>query len=182
MREDSVPDEARKTHGGSQEAPKILWTVALILLLCAGCAAGGGSSESVRSPTKMHELEVEQISSGDRGLEQRRVITAPSAAALAGATDLQVPGAGNGVYVAAFWGRKTPGGYAVSVESARVEDERITVQLVPREPPPDLFVTQAITYPYAVAVLRGVDLEGKQLLVEGEDGRELGWPVLRVGG
>lgn len=182
MREDSVP-RARKTHDRPERAPRVLsFAAALIFLLCAGCAAGdGSSSEGVRSPARMRVLDVEQISSGDRGLERQRVITAPSAAALAGASGVRVPDSGEGVYVAAFWGRKTTGGYAVSVESARVSDERITVQLALREPPPDAFVTQAITYPYAVAVVRGEALEGKQLLVEGEDGRELGWPVLRVG-
>lgn len=128
----------------------------------------------------MSELNVQRISSGDRGLEQRRVVVASSAAALSRALDMRVPSEGDGVYVAAFWGRKTTGGYSVSVESASITDDRITVRLALREPPPDAFVTQAITYPYAAAVLRGADPAGKQVVLEREGGRELDWPVLRV--
>lgn len=165
----------------------------LVLFLAAGCASGDGSADdtatstlgssekSVRSP-EMRELGVQRISSGEQGLEQRRIVAAPSAAALSQETGMRVSGAGDGVYVAAFWGRKTTGGYSVAVESARLEGEEITIRLALRQPPPDAFVAQVITYPYAVAVLRGADLEGKKLVAEREGGGELDWPVRIVGG
>lgn len=95
---------------------------------------------------------------------------------------MQVSGTGDGVYVAAFWGRKTTGGYSVAVKSAKVEGDEISIRLTLRQPPADAFVTQAITYPYAVAVLRGTDLEGKRIAAEREGGGELDWPVVRAGG
>ncbi len=50
------------------------------------------------------------------------------------------------------------------------------------DPPPDAIVTQSLTYPYEISVLRGPSAGGKDFsLVDGE-GRELGWPVRRVGG
>jgi hypothetical protein len=68
------------------------------------------------------------------------------------------------------------------VESARLEGDRVTVRLALREPPRDAIVTQALTYPYAVAVVRGPDLQGKDFSFVDQDGRELGWAVRRVGG
>jgi hypothetical protein len=43
-------------------------------------------------------------------------------------------------------------------------------------------VTQALTYPYAVAVVRGLDPTAKDFLVVDQGGRRLDWPVRRVGG
>jgi hypothetical protein len=82
----------------------------------------------------------------------------------------------------AYWGEKPTGGYSLAVESARVEGDKVTVRLRLKEPPPDAMVTQALTYPYAAAVVRDVDLQGKEFSFVEKDGRKLDWPVRRVSG
>ncbi len=154
-------------------------------LLATGCSAGNSSEPSADDPTQApRDLRVARISSGapGQGPEQPRVILAPSAAALSRAIGARVPNSGNGTYLVAYWGEKSTGGYSLAVESARLEGDRVTVRLALREPPPDAFVTQALTYPYAVAVVRDLDLQGKDFLFVDRDGKELGWPVRRVGG
>jgi hypothetical protein len=141
-----------------------------LLLLLAGCSAGDGSSE----------LRVERISSDapGQGPRQPRVVVAPSAAALSGAIGANVPDSGSGTYLAAYWGEKPTGGYSMSVQSARLEGSKVTVRLALKEPPRDAIVTQALTYPYAVAVIRGLSPEGKDFSFV--DDEELGWPVRQV--
>ena len=141
-----------------------------LLLLVAGCSAGDGSEE----------LRVERISSDapGQGPRQPRVVVTPSAAALSGAIGANVPDSGSGTYLAAYWGEKPTGGYSMSVRSARLEGSRVTVRLTLKEPPRGAIVTQALTYPYAVAVIRGLSPEGKDFSFV--DDEELGWPVRRV--
>lgn len=129
----------------------------------------------------MSEVSAEQLSSGDRGSGEQRVVLAPSAEALEEEIGVEVPEAGEGVYLAAFWGRKTTGGYSVAVESAGIEGGEVTVRLALEEPPEDAVVAQVITYPYAVAVVRGANMEQSFSFVAG-DVREIGWPVRRSGG
>jgi hypothetical protein len=106
----------------------------------------------------------------------------PPTAALSGVIGAHVPDSGSGTYLAAYWGEKPTGGYSMSVRSARLEGNRVTVRLALKEPPRDAILTQALTYPYAVAVIRGLSPEGKDFSIVDENGRELGWPVRRVGG
>jgi hypothetical protein len=147
----------------------------MLLLLAAGCSAGSSSEEP-------RDLRVERISSDapGQGPQQPRVVVAPSAAALSGAVGANVPDSGSGTYLAAYWGEKPTGGYSMSVRSARLEGDRVTVRLALKEPPRDAILTQALTYPYAVAVIRGLSPEGKDFSFVDENGRELGWPVRRV--
>jgi hypothetical protein len=51
-----------------------------------------------------------------------------------------------------------------------------------REPPRDAILTQALTYPYAVAVIRGLNPEGKDFSFMDEEGRKLDWQVRSTGG
>jgi hypothetical protein len=143
----------------------------VILLLVAGCAASYSSGET-------RDLRVERISSDApwQGPEQPRVVVAPSARALTGAIGTDVPDSGSGTYLAAYWGEKPTGGYSMSVRSARLEGDQVTVRLALKEPPRDAILTQALTYPYAVAVIRGLSPEGKDFSFVDENGRELGWP------
>jgi hypothetical protein len=147
----------------------------MLLLLAAGCSAGSSSEEP-------RDLRVERISSDapGQGPQQPRVVVAPSAAALSGAVGANVPDSGSGTYLAAYWGEKPNGGYSMSVRSARLKGDRVTVRLALKEPPRDAILTQALTYPYAVAVIRGLSPEGKDFSFVDENGRELGWPVRRV--
>ncbi len=86
------------------------------------------------------------------------------------------------MYLAAYWGEKPTGGYSLGARSARLEGDRVTVRIALQEPPPDAIVTQALTYPYVVAVVRGLDPEGKDFLFVDQGGRRLDWPLRRVGG
>ena len=67
-------------------------------------------------------------------------------------------------------------------EQAHLRGNRVTVRLALEVPPPDAILTQALTYPYAVAVVRDVDPQGKDFSFVDQDGRELDWPVRRVDG
>ena len=166
-------------------------TIALLLLLAVGCSAGGGSdptadnpSETTGSSEEPRELRVGRISSEapGEGPLRPRLVLAPSAAALSRETGARVPDSGEGTYLAAYWGEKPTGGYSLAVRSARLEGDRVTVRLALAEPPPDAIVTQALTYPYAVAVVRALDPEGKDFSLADQRGRRLDWPVRRVPG
>jgi hypothetical protein len=76
---------------------------------------------------------------------------------------------------------KPTGVYSLAVESARLEGDRVTVRLALQEPPPDAILTQALTYPYAVALVRDLAPRGKDFSFVDQNGQELDWPVYRVG-
>jgi PrcB C-terminal len=163
----------------------------VILLLVAGCSAGDGSepsadaaSETTEASEEPRDLRADRISSDEpgQGPQRPRAVVAPSAAALSGAIDVKVPDSGSGTYLAAYWGQKPTGGYSMSVRSARLQGSRVTVRLTLKEPPRDAILTQALTYPYAVAVIRGLDPEGKDFSFIDEEGRELDWQVRSTGG
>jgi hypothetical protein len=180
-------------------------TTLLFLIIAVGCSASDGSGASedrtseLESSEETHEssdeareettaqtrgLRVEEISSDapGQGPEHQQVILAPSADVLSREIGARVPDLSEGTYLAAYWGQKPTGGYSLAVRSARIEGDAVTVRLALEEPPPDAMVTQALTYPYAVAVLRDLDPEGKRFSFVTGDGRELNWPVRRAGG
>ncbi|HEX4993092.1 MAG TPA: protease complex subunit PrcB family protein [Rubrobacteraceae bacterium] len=154
-----------------------------LLLLVAGCSAGDGSEPSETTGAS-EELQVMSISSEEpgQGPQRPRAVLAPSASTLSEAIGANVPESGSGTYLAAYWGEKPTGGYTMSVRSARLEGDRVTVRLSLKEPPRDAIVTQALTYPYAVAVIRDLSPAGKAFSFADERGRELDWPVRRAGG
>ena len=135
------------------------------------------------------DLAVEQVlastGTGAQGPTFPGGFVASSAAALAEAVsstlgvDVQVSAApGAATYVAACMGVKPSGGHAVAIRSARLDGNRVTVRLELREPGPDDFTSQALTSPFAVAVIRDLQPEGRIFSFEAE----LGWPVVSVGG
>jgi hypothetical protein len=164
-------------------------TIVLMLVLAVGCAAGDGSGASgddsegtAEAPETLRVVQISAEAPG-QGPQGPLVILSPSAAGLERETGASVPSdAGGGAYLAAYWGEKPTGGYSLGARSARLEGDRVTVRLALEESPPDAIVTQALTYPYAVAVVRGLDPEGKDFLFVDQRGRRLDWPVRRVGG
>ena len=164
-------------------------TIALLLLLAVGCAAGNGSepsgddsNETTEAPETLRVVQISSEAPG-QGPQGSRVILSPSAASLEREIGASVPSdAVQGTYLAAYWGEKPTGGYSLSARSARLEGDRVTVRLALEEPPPDAIVTQALTYPSVVAVVRGLDPEGKDFLFVDQRGRRLDWPLRRVGG
>ena len=162
----------------------------VILLLLAGCSGDGSepsaeeASETTGASEKPRDLRVERVSPDEpgRGPRRPRAVVAPSAAALSEAIGANVPNAGGGTYLAVYWGRKPTGGYAISACSARLEGDTVTVRLTLKEPPRDAILTQALTYPHAVAVVGDLEPRGKDFSFVDEKGRELGWPVRLVGG
>lgn len=141
---------------------------------------GTSGSSGTTDLSRTGDVQVEQLSSGAMGPEQRRILIATSAQDLAAATGIEVPDAGEGTYVAIAWGEKPTGGYTVGFESASVEGVRVTVNVALEDPPPDAMVAQAITYPYAVAFLPGVDPGEQEFVFVTQGGREIGWPVRSV--
>ncbi len=104
----------------------------LLTLLAARCSAGSSGSppaeeppettaassertgvpEAARgAPEEARALPVEQIFSGTpgQGPESPEVFVAPSRGALSSAGDTEVPGWGDGTYLAAYWGLKPTG-------------------------------------------------------------------------
>ncbi len=164
-------------------------TIALVLLLAVGCAAGDGSepsgddsNETAEAPETLRVVQISSEAPG-QGPQGPLVILSPSAAGLESEAGASVPSdAGEGTYLAAYWGEKPTGGYSLGASSARLEGDRVTVRLALQEPPPDAIVTQALTYPYTVAVVRGLDPEGKDFLFVDQGGRRLDWPLRRMGG
>lgn len=136
---------------------------------------GGGTTNEAPG-----SFQIEQVSSGSDGLKRPQVVVAPSADALSEATGLRVPNSGEGTYLAAFWGEKPTGGYTVEVSSARMEDNQVTVRLVLQNPPPDAMVGQALTYPYAAAIIRGGVPENTNFTLVTQGGRSLDWPIRRA--
>ena len=164
-------------------------TIVLMLVLAVGCAAGDGSepssddsNETAEAPETLRVVQIASEAPG-QGPQGPRVILSPSAAGLEREIGASVPpDAGQGTYLAAYWGEKPTGGYSLAVRSARLEGDRVTVRLALEEPPPDAIVTQALTYPSVVAVVRGLDPTGKDFLFVDQRGRPLDWPLRRVGG
>jgi hypothetical protein len=108
-------------------------------------------------------------------------VLAPSAEALSRDLGARIRGSGEGTYLVVYAGQKPTGGYSVGVAGARVEGDRVTVRVSLEDPPPDAIVTQSLTYPYEISVLRGLSAEGKSFSFVDGEGRELGWPVRRAG-
>ena|SRR5215207_2127569 len=161
-------------------------SLVLLSLLLAACSASGNSRKASPEdkPAEPRDLRIERISSGapGQGPQIPRVVVAPSASALSKELGAEIPDSGEGIYLIFYWGEKPTGGYSLAVESARLEEDLLTIQLTLEEPPPDAMVTQALTYPYAAGVVRDVSLEGKEFSFEDQDGRRLDWPVRRTAG
>jgi hypothetical protein len=167
-------------------AGALLALLMIFLMLAAGCAPGperqapGTTGHETKRDPGAGEMSVEQIAESQSGPDERRVVVAGSAAELSAATGLQVPDAGEGLYVSAHAGERPTGGYRVSLSGMAAGKVRVTI----REPGSEDIVTQALTQPYAVAVVR---YESEQLPETGEPqfvnakGEPLGWPVRRVG-
>lgn len=159
----------------------------LLLLLLSACSTTGspgpseGSSPQTQGP---RDLRVEHVASGapGEGPSRPRVVLAPSAEALSEELGAKIPGSGEGTYLVAYWGERPTGGYSVSVAGAKIEGDRVTVRFSLEGPPSDAIVTQSLTYPYEISVLRGVAPEGKSFSFVDGNGETLGWPVRRVGG
>ncbi len=157
---------------------------ALVLALTAGAAlasADGGTSGGTAERTT--ELGVKRVNSGpDGALERRQIVIASSARALSAAIGEEVPHSGRGTYVAAFWGEKPTGGYSVAVREASRTGDRVSVRLALREPAPGMVVTTALTHPYAIAVVKDLNPQGRRFSFFEEDGQRLDWTVRRVSG
>jgi hypothetical protein len=158
----------------------------LLLILLSACSTVGdpgpsdGGSPETQEP---RDLRVERVASGAPGEGPRdpRVVLAPSAEALSKELGAQIRASGEGTYLVVYAGQRPTGGYSVGVAGARVEGGRVTVRVSLEDPPSDAIVTQSLTYPYEISVLRGLSAEGKSFSFEDADGRELGWPVRRAG-
>ena len=159
----------------------------LLLLLLSACSATGNSGSSEESSpeiTEPRDLRVERLASGapGDGPGRPRIVLAPSAEALSRDLGAEIPGSGEGTYLVAYRGERPTGGYSISVAGARVEGDRVTVRLSLKGPPSDAIVTQVLTYPYEISVLRGVAPEDKSFSFVDGNGEELDWPVRQVGG
>ncbi len=182
----------------------LLAAASLTLAACGEATVGRGAmgEDTMGADTRIEEttaspsgeermLEVRRIDSGSfgQGAAEPRAIVATSSESLSEAVNLSIQGAestaadmgGGEAYIAVLWGRKNTGGYAIEIESARVEGDRVFVTLALRSPPEGAIVSQALTYPYAVAALEDLDPSNKDFVLTDESGRELDWPVETVG-
>ena len=156
----------------------------LLLLLLAACSAADDSGSSGGGSPEPRDLRVENLTAGSpgEGPQRPQVVLAPSAEALSGELGSEIDGAGEGTYLVAYRGEQPTGGYSVGVGGARVAGDRVTVRMTLKGPPEGAIVTQVLTYPYVVSVLRDLDPAGKEFSFVDGDGERLDWPVRRVGG
>lgn len=143
------------------------------LLLLAGCSAPGGGATGEESEPRMR---VEQLTEGQQGPAERGVTVADSAEDLEARTGVKVPDAGEGLYICAHAGQRPTGGYRVAVSGG---EDNNAVRVTLREPGEGEIVTQALTSPYAVAVVRG-GVPAEDLRFVDSGGESLNWPVNRL--
>lgn len=159
----------------------------LLLILLSACSTAGnpgpsdGGSPEAPEP---RDLRVERVAAGapGEGPPGPRVVLATSAEALSNELGAEIRGSGEGTYLVAYWGERPTGGYSIGVAGARVGGDQVTVRLSLEDPPPDAMVTQSLTYPYEISLLRGLAPEGKSFSFVDGDGEKLDWPVRRVEG
>ncbi len=159
----------------------------LLLLLISACSTGQDPGSPGESSPEEHEprnLRVERLAAGapGEGPQRPQVVVAPSAEALSDELGAAIPDSGEGAYLAAYSGEQPTGGHSVNVGGARLAGDRVTVRLTLKGPPEGAIVTQALTYPYVVAVVRDPAPEDKNFSFVDRDGRKLDWPVRRVRG
>lgn len=118
-------------------------------------------------------MRVERLAEGQQGPAERGVTVADSAQKLEEKTGVRVRDSGEGLYICAHAGERPTGGYRVSLSGGEGNAVRVAL----REPGEGEIVTQALTSPYAVAVVRGVSAEDPRFVDSG--GESLDWPVNR---
>jgi hypothetical protein len=59
----------------------------------------------------------------------------------------------NKKYIVVYMGEQSSGGYSISIEEIKYEEDSIIVNIIEESPGKDMMVTMALTYPYAVAEL-----------------------------
>jgi hypothetical protein len=156
----------------------------LLLVLLSACSTAGDPGPSGGGTPEAREVRVERVAAGSpgEGPNRPRVVVAPSAEALSGELGADIRGRGGGTYLLVHGGQRPTGGYSVAVAGAKVEGDRVTVRLSLEDPPPDAMVTQSLTYPYEISVLRDLGPEGKSFSFVDGKGEKLDWPVRRVEG
>ena len=137
--------------------------------------------------TEWHDLPVEpvltELGLGAQGPPFPRMFVASTADALSNAVsevlsiDVQVPDLGIATYLGACMGVRPSGGFSVAIEFARLKGNQVTVHLVLQELGGGEIAFQAITSPFALAVIRDLDPQEKTFFVA-----ELDWDVIRVSG
>lgn len=165
------------------------------LAFAASCGADDGANPRTDSETTMASteeermLEVRRIDSGSlgQGDAEPRAFVASSSESLSAATGIPIRGgestgasSGEETYVAVLWGQKNTGGYSVEIGESRIESERVSITVVRENPPEGAIVSQALTYPYAVAAIENLDPENKTFSITDEDGNELEWQIEAV--
>lgn len=186
-----------RTTSKHRDGLSYLALVLIAALTLTACAGGGGESPQTNpqtqpettqtTPEEERMLEARRIDSGSlgQGNPEPRAVVAESPESLAAATGLQglrgevenTTAEGVSTYIAVLWGEKNTGGYAVEVAGARLDGEAVEVSVSLQSPPEGAIVSQAFTYPYAVAEIPNLDPEGKEFVFTDQDGNELGWPV-----
>lgn len=84
------------------------------------------------------------------------MILTPSAAALSGELEVELPDSGRGAYLTCYWGEKATGGYSLGVESAPRREPHYGPARA-RRAATGAILTKALTYPYAVALVPDID-------------------------
>jgi PrcB C-terminal len=156
----------------------------LLLVLLSACSTAGDPGPSDGGTPAARDLRVERVAAGapGEGPDSPRIVVAPSAEALSGELGAEIRDSGGGAYLLVHRGQRPTGGYSVAVAGARVEGDRVTVRISLKDPPEDAMVTQSLTYPYEISVLRDLAPEGKTFSFVDGKGEKLDWPVRRVGG
>lgn len=130
-----------------------------VFALAAGCAAAHGSDEDVTLTTLARGAYA--ASRGERTAflaateaEYRRLWSQLIGGGEAPAADFE-----KGVVVFLLAGERNTGGWSVEPKSVALEGDTAVITAEVRGPAPDMIVTQALTYPYAVVAVGSRDIK-----------------------
>ncbi len=156
----------------------------MLLLLLAACSTAEDSGPTGTGSPEPRTLRVERIAAGSpgQGVQRPLVVVSPTAEGLSREMDAEIPASGEGTYLVAHAGEQPTGGYSINVGGAKVEGDLVTIEFSLKGPPADAIVTQVLTYPYVVSVIKDLDPAGKEFRFVDGDGERLDWPIRRVGG
>lgn len=138
-------------------------------LLLATLAFNTCTTANVAEKSEADPVEIQTLARGSYAVDESgpKAVLATSDddyrrqwKALIGEDDIPAADFGKGVVVFLVGGMRNTGGWSITPTSARIEaDGTAVVEAKVQGPPPGGITTQAITYPYAVVLIRSRDVK-----------------------
>jgi len=154
---------------------KIIWITWLILLAGCGQQQNGTDRAPVETESELQADQTERLHEGESVYQSRENDYPEDVAQWIERLKRldQFPlwhskVSGDSLYIYISWGEKRTGGYQVRIAEKNIGEHEIEITADFQSPAPDAMVTQALTYPYTVAVLEKSD-KPVQIHKTGED-------------